>query len=95
MSYCRVHYVKIEAKIGKPGSAGMLAIVRTPAIGRKSASAGMPTTAETIATAGTSTSNWNWEPAIAGRPATVRTSGTKRTPATAGPQATSMAQQQQ
>ncbi len=28
-------------------------------------------------------------PAIAGRPATVRTSGTEGTPATAGPQATS------
>jgi hypothetical protein len=46
MSPCTVQFVKPPAKIGTPGSAGMLAAARTPSTAEK------PITAESPATAG-------------------------------------------
>ncbi len=57
---------KRPAKIGTPGSAGMLAITRTPATARKQA--GTRATAATPTIPGTT---------VAGRPATVGISGYK------------------
>jgi len=63
MSHCTVQNVKPPAKIGMPGSAGMLATARMPSKTGLPATASSKGTSETLATPGM--------PAIAERPATV------------------------
>jgi hypothetical protein len=63
MSHYTVQYIRSPAKIGMPGSAGMLSTARTPTKAGPPATASLKGKAEMLATPGT--------PAIAGRPATV------------------------
>ena len=64
-----IQYVKPTAKIGAPGSAGMLAASRTPSTAGKPITAGPPATASSKGTSETLVTPA--VPAIAGRPATV------------------------